>query len=422
MDDFEAYVAQVKQEENKPKSSGKTGSYEEIFYSGLEKNTTKILRFVSGAPNSNKDEYCARTVRTTMIVGDNGKKFRYIFPTKEDPQSVDHIMWKILNRVTESDWVDGKKILKLEKTHKDILKMVTKNGFSSKTPQGMWDRGWGGQEVVIVNVIDREQMDWHKEKKQLMILSKNINTLPDGRVFADTGVPAYGFLGPIAHNLFQYYGDWKNYDVGVERLGLKENPYRVINAEKHMEEVPEDKKQYVVEGPLSEEELSWKKVNIEKVYGFSKATKLYNRLKKKISQIDIALGTNFLEELKELVDAETVESEANAKENEPKEMQKLNEEVGTAAPVTSTSEAPAEAEVSTREVPTRKPVESAPAVDTSALKGWDKMTQAEKDNVKFADETRIDYFEGNSPAACPVCGAISDIELNFVCPRCGQEF
>jgi len=420
MDDFDKYVADMKKEESRPKSGGKTGSYEEIFYSGLAKNETKIIRFVSGAPNSKKDDFCAKTIRVTMIVGDNGKKFRYIFPVKDDPKAVDHIMWKILNKVNEAEWIDNKKTFKTQSSHPEIFRMIAKNGYSPKTPQGLYDKGWAGQEVVVVNVIDREQMEWHKEHKQLMILSKNVNYTEDGRIFADTGVPAYGFLGPIAHNLFEFYGDWANYDVGVERLGLKENPYRVINANKHTEEVPEGKRQYVVDGPLTEEELSWKKINLNKVFGETKATKLYNRLKKKIANIDLNLGTNFLEELKELVDKETLEAEANVKE---KEESKVEEKAGTMVP---SSEEPKidTPTVSTREVPARELVKSPPvdAVDISTLKGWDKMTQTEKENIKFADETTIEYFNSDSPAACPTCGAISDLELNLVCPRCGQEF
>ena len=58
--------------------------------------------------------------------------------------------------------------------------------------------------------------------------------------------------------------------------------------------------------PLTEEELSWERTDLDKIYPTTSYQKIYNRLKLFIQQVDAAFKTNFTDELEKLVEDEKV--------------------------------------------------------------------------------------------------------------------
>ena len=181
----------------------------------------------------------------------------------------------------------------------------------------MFEKGWTGRNVLLMNVLDREQMEWHKENKHSMLISRNIGVGKDGTEFPEVGVPSYGFSGALG-NLFKFYGSWEKYDIGITRTGLKEAPYRVINATKYIEETG-DKSDLVLEAPLTDEERAYEQYDLGKLFQLTNYTKIYNHLKGKIARIDATLNTKFLDDLKFLVDKEKkerVEKQTEAKQAE----------------------------------------------------------------------------------------------------------
>ena len=422
-DVFEKYAAQQEAEANEAakRGNGSQGAYTEIAWTGLSPKDLKIVRAVGGPPDSNIDVTTAKSVRVAWIVGDDGKKFRCILPERSD--APDHPLWRIITRVKATEWDDGKKSFPVQQKHPQVYNIVEKNGLTEGDKAYIFDRGWTGRQVLIMNVIDREQMAWHRENKHTMLLSRNIGEGKDGTKFPEEGVPVYGFSSHLA-NLFKFYKSWEKYDIGILRTGQKETPYRIINASKYIEEVPEHKRGLVVEGPLSAEEASWDRYDLNKLFGVTSYTKIYNRLQLTIARIDASLGTHFIDEFKELVDKEKAAWEAQREDEEDKEA------LSTATPGVDLESEP-DPEPEPKKAPKRREVKSqaeeSAGFDTSFLKGWDKSSVEERLSVKGITVKNgklvdIEYKDPNVPLlACPSC-EMPGTETATVCIGCGLSF
>lgn len=417
--DDSAFEAYAREQERLAREGANRGSgaptgganYVDIKWTGLEDNRMKVIRAVGAPPNSDIDKTTAKTVRIATIKGDDGKNFRCILPDVADDPN--YILWKIIARVEAVTWVNKQKTFPIEAKHPDIYYQVVKNGFRKGDRQFNFDKGWKGQQKLIMNVIDREMMDWHRENKHTALLSKNIGvSKTDGREFPEEGVPSYGFESQLA-NMFKYYKSWEKYDIGVVRTGIKENPYRVINASKYFEEVPEDLQPLVVSGPLTEEEASWERYDLSKLFQVTTANKLQNKLKLTIARIDMALGTHFADELKELAEAEKAKWEAEKAANPP--VEEAVEAKPAPKPVRTEGKRAA-------------PSKDTKAIDTSKLKGWDMLSDEQKAQVVGVEVDSNGAvvkmtFSGNEiEFACPECGILSPESFKECCPACGYVY
>lgn len=415
-DAFLAFANQQEKEAAKRQATkGSTGerSFETIQWLGLERGVMQLIRFLGGVPDSKADKYTARSVRIAWLTGDDGKRFRVVFPDRSE--APDHILWRILARINQVEWQDGKKVLVVKEKYPTIYDIVAKNGLAPTDKRYMYERGWEGRQVLVGNVIGRSMYDWHRENKHTALLSRAINLGKEGQVFAEEGVPVYGFIGNLS-NLFRYYGSWEKYDIGVERTGLKDAPYRIINASKHVEEVPASVRDLVVEGPLTEEELSWERYDLDKLFAYTSMTKIHNRLTATIAKIDAVLGTQFKTEL---TDAVAIEQE------------KWEAEKAAAAPEEASSPAPTVQETAPKaSVAPRPRVEAAaptPTFSSAAIPHWNDLSAAEKDaivNVELSNGklTSIIYKEEASPLyGCPSCNIPAPATFT-ICPACGEKF
>lgn len=424
-DAFEAYARQQEAEALAASQRGNGGgfqaNYEEIQWSGLEPNKMKIIRAVGGPPDSGLDKTTARTVRISYIYGDDGKPFRCILPERSDDPG--HLLWKIISRVKAVEWIDKKRVNVVEQRYPEIYNIVTKNGLSGADKRAIYDRGWEGQLKLVMNIIDREQMDWHREHKHTMLLSKNIGVGKDGRLWPEEGVPSWGFSSLLGQ-LFKFYKSWEKYDIGITRTGIKETPYRVINACKHIEEVtPPELAKLVVNLPLTEEEASWERYDLSKIFGVTRYTKIYNKLRITIARIDATLGTNFEAELKNLVEKEKEEFAAMRAANEG--APEASETTYGASAGTDVQDAATPAAVPPQ---TRTPVASSTAFDTSKLLGWNELSAADKaliSGVTINSEGAVTELQFTDPnlvlLGCNKCKVPSP-EAFTVCPACGLHF
>ncbi len=427
-DAFKQFAEQVEREEHEKLEKKTTGgfSYEKIKWSGLPKKGAKVLRALGEAPNSGVDVYTSRTYRQAKIKADNGKEIRVVLP--DENMESDHIMWRIINRVMEIEWVDKKRIYVNELRHPDIFNMVKFNNLPEGSDAKKYTKGWVGQDLFVMNCIDRDPIiyAWSKENKHTVLLSKNVDVVktPEGNLieFPVNGIPAYGFVSALASNLFKHYGDWRNYDICVERTGLTTSPYRLTHAFKHIEEVPANLQSLVVNGPLTEEELSWEMYDLDKLFKVSSYTKIYNRLQKSIAKIDLTLGTNYVEELKHLSEEEQREWKERKEEDVDEE---TSEETDNTETVSIGVEVPADffetpvpqtATVTMRTVrqPSAKP------------KGYDKLTPEYRGLITKmtqveADHWEIEYNTTKNIVGCSICHTPSPDGFPS-CPGCGADF
>jgi len=300
--------------------------------------------------------------------------------------------------------------------------MVNKNGLSEMDKKAMFDTGWMGKTKFLMNVIDREKMDWHRKTKHTLALSKSVNETNDGKVYADEGVPAFGFSNLLATGVFKFYKDWRKYDLGITKTGLKETPYRIINASKYKDEIPEDLQALVSEEAwLTQEELGWEVYDFEKLFKYTNMTKIYNHLKIGIQKIDARLGTKFDKMFKEAVE----------KEAEERELAAGREDSGVVTPdsgdtswnpMNDVVEAPKAVEApKTRE----KKAAASSGIDTNLLKGWDVLNEEERQLITAVKTEKgqvvVSYSTADEILKCQQCGVGSPESFGH-CPSCGLVF
>jgi len=432
----DAFLAYAKQQEQAAakRQSASTASreFEVITWSGLETNKVKVLRALGGVPDSNATNYTARSMRISRIVGDNGKQFRCVFPDRSE--APEHILWRILARINQVDWVteggSAKKVFPVKENYPAIFNQVMKNGVPSNSKRFIYERGWEGRHVLVMNIIDREMYDWHREHKHTALLSRSIGMTKKGVEIAEEGVPSYGFLGGIS-TLFRYYGSWEKYDIGIERTGLKELPYRITNASKHIEEIPAEMRPFVSTSPaLTEEELSWQQYDLAKLFKHTSNTRLLNRLQGTIAKIDAVLGTSFLQELRDAAEAEKKLWAETGKQEEPDTddatpVEEADEVVEEEVPVKTLGVSAAA--VRPRSLVGEQLPPSGERLDTSLLKGWEKLSAAEKQAIQHVAVTKgkvtdITYKDKMATLyACPSCGIPAPSDF-ITCPNCAESF
>ena len=223
---FKALAEQAEQEERDKASrrgSGFQPNYEVIKWTGLESGKLKIVRALGENPDfhigeedtrSTGKSYDARVVRIARIIDDRGKQTRIILPLRD--RDSNHIMWRIIDRMNEIEWhrdSDGKstKTFINKESHADIFNIVNYNGLPESDPKrkfGLPGKGWQGKEYFIMNIIDRGMMDWHRQNKHTVLLSKNVNIRKqdDGKIteFVEEGVPAFGFTFAIMTGVMKH--------------------------------------------------------------------------------------------------------------------------------------------------------------------------------------------------------------------------
>ena len=428
-DAFKAMADKAEQaESDKANKKSYTPNYENVKYVGLEKKNMRIIRFLGEHPNLMLDDkidpnmtpYDARVARIAKVIDDKGKTIKLVIPTDDHS----HIIWKIIDKVNYIKWdkdnTTGKstKTFPVQASHPDIFNIINFNGLQEsdiKRKYGLEGKGWAGRDYFIANCIERSMYDWHRENKHSVILSKNVNIkkYDDGKVleFADDGIPAYGVTDFLALRLFRHYGCWEKYDIGWERTGNKSAPYSIINASKHIEEVPANKQSLVSEATaLTDEEKSWARYDLNKIYKLSSYNKILNKLKVTIAMIDNKLGTKFLDELTDLAAKEMAEWKANEA-------------------VESDEEEDVPSETEEEEVEVRRVAPPAPASRPATAQlppAFDQLAPDEQSLVISATEVGnnmwdIKYSTDEKLAKCPECSNKAPKSFG-TCPVCGMKY
>ena len=446
-EEFAAFAKRAEEEaaqQNKSGSSFTPKDYDKIEWVGLEEKA-KIIRIVGGAPSSMRpgshvNPTDAHEIFVSTILDDNGKRMKLKLPLHADDISHEHIMWRIINKVNDVKWVkgaDGKSTKVNVNEQYPWFEKVNKGGFAPTDKSYQYSKGWKGQQVVIMNVIDRED-NWCAENKHTKLLSKKLSG--DNGEFAEIGVPSFGFCSALS-NIVKSYGSWERYDVQVRRTGQKTTPIDVKQATLYkknglVQELDKDKLQYVsLNETLTPEELEYERYDISKFFAPTTYQKILSKLGNTIKSIDVDLRTNFYEELQALAEKEKKEFEEVYGSNAPAQ---------EAAPAqTATVAQPTQTAPVAEAAPARTAVREAVSTPASGLtpdkiallKGWNLLTDEEKavivDVIKNPDGTLADivYNTDHPVLSCPSvfpdgshgCG-INAPDFFHRCPACNKEF
>ena len=426
----DAFAAFAEAEDRKADSRNNRGAWQSNQnWTGMETGIPKIVRVIGGPPNSNLNNYTSRVVTKCRIIDDNGKQMEVWKPALADS---DYILNRIINRITKPTWIKdpnggpSKKIFPVQEEFPEIYNIIEKNGLEPGNPQYNFDKGWKGTEVLIMNVIDRSKMDWHRENKHTLLLAKSIVEGRDGNEYIDKGVSSFAVMSRLSH-LFKAYGSWEKYDIAFVKTGRKDNPYTVINASHSAAEVDSAYQSLIsMEPSLTEEEKSWKAYDLEKEFKYTSATKIYTRLQNTIRKIDRVLGTEYLEELKEEVEREkaqaandmlatpTYSSASDVAEN-------IENSVFTEEVEEVKSKVVARGVIKERKTFDVMPPHLDVLTDEEISHIVDIKRDPKNNNPDFYD-IKYDYpNQGEMLSFCPVCGTYAP-QTSKGCPGCGVMF
>lgn len=475
-----AAFAKRAEEEEKAAEARRNGSgssfqsnYEVIKGAGLSTEEVRIVRLVgnpptSMKPNSDVGPTDAHEIFTGRVINDEGKRVTLRLPLHAEDDMHEHLMWRIIKKVKSVKWVpDPEKPGKNKK-----IELYANYPWYDKVVHGGYDpekddysyrtsKGWTGQQVIIINCIDRED-NWCAENKHTKILSKKvgISKNDDGTEteWPEHGVASFGFVSKLS-TLSSQYGSWEKYDLQIKRTGQMQEPTVVKPATIFkkaglLAELDKSKLDFVsLNDTLTPEELEYERYDIAKYFAPTTYNKILKNFGKTIKAIDVDLNTTFYEELQTLVEKEKemfkeMYGDNSEQGNAPtSEMASFNESSDNldpysqpvqAAPVQSapvaTPVAPAQPAAPARTVTRAATVAGMglSAEKIALLKGWTKLTEREQgliaDVILNPDNTlqSVVYKEGAAKTVdCPIasggCGFDSPSDFG-TCPVCGASF
>lgn len=420
---------QKKREEQKNNQNFTPPDYEDIDYASLEVDKVKVFRFV-GRPFTVRDSATdPKLVMTSRMVDDKGKLF-----TCRWSEDRNWLLWKIYNDVLKYTWdknainpstgKPGVKVYVNAIKYPTLFQRVRYNGKDNPNPL---ERGWNPTTSVMMNCIDREDYAWHAEHKSFKLIAKKANGVEDSA--GNTTTYYEPGIGPTVYDsiikaVVEEKGDWEDFDIAIKKLDKDPwySVYSFFDARKIENELVCD----MNGDPLTEEERSWKKFDIDKLTQVTSYRKIKNRLGDFIKQVDGDLKTNYYEQLEKLAAVEQEAWDAKNAEEQNEASKELEDKA-------STQEEKPVARTATR---TRTAATTGSVWDKMRQAGWkaiDKLQAELGDQVKDVTigATNEDTFikievdgevvSKDAMLPCPDCQTPGPDFIMF-CPKCGCEF
>lgn len=440
---FKAYSKKIKDENASHSSNGgssQSKEYEEVGYAGCDTGIYKIVRLLGAPIGAESQGYKRKPTDPKEVImcevkDDKGKRFTIKLPLRAERASDNHILIRMYDKVAEKAYINGTSVFVNKDKHPEAFELITKGGFKREDGNSYtYASGLKGDRLSIYNVIDRTD-DWCKNNKHSKILCRSLNVDDQGRTWAKPGIKSFGSVNKIAE-LLGKYGSFMKYDVALERTGQKENPWNIKNASRLKEagmledlanmdgtEVDADK---IVIGPLTPEEKQYELYDLDKFYGPTSYTKIYNRIPSFFKIVDAAFGTHFEDEIKQLSEKEKAEWEAN-KETQQAQAENAEIQKNLSLSESEVNEATADTGLSDDDVFGVKPQPQQPAQlqNIELLKGYASLPEEIKARIKKIDvadgKAKITWDREDDLLECDDCGSLSP-ENSPVCPVCGAKF
>jgi hypothetical protein len=320
---FEAAMAarkQQKAEEASRQNGGGFGGYPDIPWTALYQDKQQVFRF-AGLPYLVREKGTdSKRISVAMILGDDDKKFRCIGPNPDDRK--DWILYRVMNKVLDRKWNKDKPSARGRGdwdytnalVHSDLYNRCAKNN----NLENAYEKGWKFSAVVLVNVIDRVNYDWHLANKKYRLLSKKAGDYQD-KVFFDVGIPDMLYK-LIEDDIVACDGNvcWEDYDIVIKKIA--ENPwYKVYHGVDDAKKLDADVKALVQDRGLTPEEVSWEMNDIDKLFPVTSYKRIKDKLGLFFQRVDKAFNTVYYDELRGYVEKEEAERAERGTELPPKD-------------------------------------------------------------------------------------------------------
>ncbi len=433
----ELFAAEKKRLEEEQKQKENRGNwtppeYEEIPYSALETNELRVFRFIGDPVAVRTENWHPKSILSSRITND--KKGFFICHWSEDR---DWFLWKLYNKLTAYDWdpnflnpdgKKGRKVYKLASSNQKILDRVLHNGKEPVLYKGkkIEDSGWRPSVSILMNVIDRANYQWHKDNKSFSLISKKssawTNDKGEEKVSYEPGIPlsTYEF---ILKAIVEEKGALEDFDLAIRKI--EKDPWYEVYSFFDQRKISDDLKTQMNGDPLTEEETSWKKIDIDKITKVTSYRKIQNNLGDFIKLVDSELNTGFYSELSELVAKEKAEWDAKKKDEEKDAIDELNNEQKPEGVKKQTRTRESVVETKTNDVFQKMKDAGWKAVDKFKEELGDAVKDVEfgKSNEETFIVIEIDGEKVNKEDMIPCCDCNlpGPSFINF-CPACGAEF
>jgi hypothetical protein len=425
-----------KQDEERKKSKDYQKDYEHIEWLGITEQP-KVFRVVGLPVEVRQNNFDPKIVYWSKIVSDTGKSFINVYnPILQDGElDESYIMSRLYNKVFESEWVAYKEgeLRDPSRRGNDKGYYVSKNEgkpsyirIDKNKKEGSNQFGhFKPKKRILLNILDR--MDsWCKENRHTKILTTNYSpfsiTDKDGKpktiYFNDVGVsePIYSLL---YNQVLEFRSHW---DLDI--ILYKEDK-KYIMRDCFEDKIKPEVKKYVVQSAMSEEESSYDKYDLDKLFPTTSYYKLMNNFESLFKQVDLDLKTNFYDELKHFYEEEKKNKEKESSnttthsviEDVPKtevlQEEKVEEE--KVIPVSNTR----------RSVTPTNEDESIQS-KLEKLPNWIALTSEDKEvmisTCNSIKENKFSYKEGTAVLPCPCDKRIDFPDTVWNCSVCGIKF
>lgn len=438
-------AADIHKKQKKEREDKKNFKYDVIDYNPLEKDKIKVFRLLGVPPETSvgkEDPFSPKFFHVSMILGDNDKKIRIIWPDKKDCDT--WILWKIYDLIKDCTWVGGDPIYKYKDTHPTLFNRVHKNNNINN----QFERGWFPKKMVGFNHFDRDKMSWHQENKKSLILCRKASERRDGSYFYEVGIPYFNCYERIVEDIQIINGDWENYDIGIEAVE-KDPFYRVFHIEDDWKKLSKRDDRFnsdshyfkFMNRPLTDEELSWERWDLNKLFKISSYQKIKRGLGKFIELVDEVFNKHYSEELNELVEKEKKEYEKNSenkieenmnyidkREEEEKKVQVVKEkelEKSNIRPLSKKSIKEQLEELRNKKLEgNSRETDDQPSEKYIRFIGIDKLTDEETNYIIKIKADPVEFIynpDADKVYECDYCIFESPIFFKH-CPDCGKEF
>lgn len=416
-----------KQKEEESKKGFKR-EFDNLDYVALIPDVELPIRIIGNPIHVRENYWDPIVFQSSQILDDKGDLFHCTWPM-DDPNWV---LWRIYKLVMAYDYEEATKTkhYKLASKYPALFNRIHKNNKLDSP----YEQGWKPSKSVLMNVLDRSDMAWHKENKKFKLLSRNVGTSKKdpNLKFYDKGFP-YSVYEMVFNQILEENGDWEDYDIVIERFSKKKaDQWYAVRSFYEPKKISDDVFKLMSDKPLTDEEKSWEKYDVSKYVKVTSYTKILNRLGKFLKEVDASLGKNFYEEVKEASDKEKEEWKKNGESNE---------DHSEGHSESKTTESKSEPETKKEEVPkTRERAKTSPKeeenLDMFALakkegwKGIDKLSDEERALIKVINPSKNEIFyldtDGEDESDdelvdCEICGLKNSFKVS-VCCKCGTKY
>jgi hypothetical protein len=388
--------------------------YERPEYTALELKKLKVLRFIGDPLIVRSKPTDPKKVLNSRVVDDKGKTF---FVNWSEDRN--WILWQVYNTVMAYKWNQekGVKDFLYAEQFPNLFKRIRWNNKENNA----YEKGWEPTTHVVMNCLDRSDMDWHKEHKHYKLLSKKasvgVNAQGEEVTYYETGIPS-GCYESIIKTVVEENGVWENFDIAIRKEDDK--PFYSIYSAMDSRKIASELSVKMSTEPLTEEELSWELYDLDKQFKVTSYTALLNHLGSFIKEVDACFKKDFFEQLTKLSEDEKAKWAA----------ERADKPVEAEAAPTVTEEP---------KLRVRTPVAETTKLDffeSAKAAGWKMVDELKsefgnqianitigpdgKDTITYLDEAGI-QVSMEETIDCAECG-LPNVESIPYCPKCGTKY